>query len=572
MIGSNRMSFGGRGFFAKERGATNHLAGPTARPKPAQLIAALVFALSLFAAINAAPRAADPAIALRERFLDAAGLPSETVYATSHGILPAPGSETFNWKVVFKLSYKTADLARLKDVQPLHTDCYFIRTRKYTAQNRAEPVWDGRVFHAGQKLRVATFTSKGERVFGHIDQHSRVVRSKDADLSVNLPDLAGVEYNPFTGQLWRRAPGSAIEEQQRFYLPLTLVNSRGEPTRLQFELRATGPGEFELFGHFAEGRITLASCSLAHADMKRSAGYRPRLGLQATMPTDEDTTVFEIPGEIAGDVLDVHGSAIVLRQDVASPVYERKDIGIDGRFEDWRNVRGIADPERDIVSYLQHNADTDLLEFKVTSDAKNLYFYTRVAGRHGNTGPPRDRYYFYVYIDADRDPTTGYVPTREDDCYYGVALGDDCEAQFEFIGGRFVKTFFGFAGRSTEKDILAGRATIGPSWYAKHDEQGRLRDGYKVEYINRAGRISITEDFKEGTSDDIQIALSPDGSECEMRASLSGFLRDANGKPTIAPGQRIDLAAGVEASGQIHGHRKWGADSTAIVRDYEIGK
>jgi hypothetical protein len=151
-------------------------------------------------------------------------------------------------------------------------------------------------------------------------------------------------------------------------------------------------------------------------------------------------------------------------------------------------------------------------------------------------------------------------------------LGDDCEAQFEFVGGRFVKNFFGFAGRSTEKDILAGRATIGPSWYAKQDEHGRVRDGYKVEYINRAGKISITEDFKEGTSDDIQIALSPDGSECEMRVAMSGFLKDSNGKPTIASGQRIDLAAGVEASGQIRGNSKWSADSTAVIRGYQIGR
>ncbi len=177
-----------------------------------------------------------------------------------------------------------------------------------------------------------------------------------------------------------------------------------------------------------------------------------------------------------------------------------------------------------------------------------------------------------MYIDADRDPTTGYVPSRDDDCYYGVTLGDDCEAQFEFIGGRFVKTFFGFAGRSKEKDVLSGRVALGPSWYNRHDEQGRLRDGYKVEYTRREGAISITEDFSEGTSDDIHVALSPDGSECEMRAAMSGFLQNADGKPIIAPGQRIDLAAGVEASGQARGNSKWGADSTVIVRGYSIAK
>jgi hypothetical protein len=113
---------------------------------------------------------------------------------------------------------------------------------------------------------------------------------------------------------------------------------------------------------------------------------------------------------------------------------------------------------------------------------------------------------------------------------------------------------------------------LGPSWYNRNDEQGRLRDGYKVEYIRRGGRISITKDLSEGTSDDITIALSPDGSECEMRALMSGFLVQGNGEPIIAAGRSIDLAAGVEASGRIRGNTKWGADSTAILRGYSISK
>jgi hypothetical protein len=288
------------------------------------------------------------------------------------------------------------------------------------------------------------------------------------------------------------------------------------------------------------------------------------------MIESEPTTWLEIRGEIANDVLETTGPQLVLKSELQTSKTRRPQITIDGRFDEWRNIRGITDPEGDTVSYLQYNRDTDLLEFKVANDDDYLYFYTRVAGRHGNTAQGRDRYYFYVYIDADRNPTTGYIPTRDDDCYYGVTLGDDCEAQFEFIGGRFVKTFFGFAGRSTEQDVLSGRVEVGPSWYNRHDEQGRLRDGYKVEYIRRSGEISITEDFKEGTSDDIVIALSPDGSECEMRAALSGFLRDKAGKPIIAPGQRIDLAAGVEASGQARGNSKWGADSTVAIRGYTI--
>jgi hypothetical protein len=245
-------------------------------------------------------------------------------------------------------------------------------------------------------------------------------------------------------------------------------------------------------------------------------------------------------------------------------------VQIDGRFDDWRSVPGIADPRGDIVWYLQYNPDTDLLELKVTNDGEFLYFYTRVAGQHGRTAPGRDRYYFYIYMDVDRDASTGYSPTRDDDCYYGVTLGDDCEAQFEFVGGRFVKTFFGFTGLGTEKEVLAGKLALGPSWYSRTDAHGRERDAYKVEYVHRAGQRTITEDFTEGTSDDIVIALSPDGSECEMRAALSGFLKDAHGKPLVAVGQSIDLAAGVEASGGAAGNTAWGADSTAIIYGYRL--
>ncbi len=517
--------------------------------------------------------AADPGVALRERYLGPTGLPFETAYAQSHGILPASGTERFGWRTVFKLTYRTADLARLNDARAVHTDCYFVRTRKYVAPNRIQPVWDGRVYAIDDRLVVAAYTPKGERVIGKIDEQSSVVLHKNTDKSIVMPDLDGVQFNPFTGQLWRRATGGEIQEQQRFYLPLALVNRHGTLGHPELKVVEANGNQFSLVTSSGNRQVTLASCALGDGkNAKCSRGFSPGLGPGCSMVVDEPTTVFEIPAEISTDVLETHSSQLNLLKDLPSAAPSRPLVKIDGRFDEWRNVGGVSDPEGDIVSYLQYNPDTDLLEFKVTNDKEYLYFYTRVAGQHGNTAKGRDRYYFYVYIDADRDPTTGYVPSRDDDCYYGVTLGDDSEAQFEFIGGRFVKTFFGFTGRSTEKDVLSGRVALGPSWYNRYDEQGRLRDGYKVEYIRRAGKISITEDFSEGTSDDITIAISPDGSECEMRAALSGFLQNADGKPIIAPGQRIDLAAGVEASGQARGNSKWGADSTVILRGYLIAK
>jgi hypothetical protein len=533
----------------------------------------LSFVLGLIVTPMVAQSMADPGAALRERFLGPTGLPSETAYAQSHAIFPVPNTESFNWQVVFKLTYRSADVARLNEATAVHTDCYFIRGRTYVAAQRVQPVWDGRVYQANDRLEVAAYTTEGERNFGRIDERSRVVRTTDANGPIAMPDLDEVEYNPFTGQLWRGVRGGDIEEQQRFYLPLTLVDLHGKPVNPDFKIVQAKGGEFSLVARSGETEIPLATCTLTNeGDAKRSGGYTPVVGPGFTLLTSEPTTVFEVPGRIAADRLETPAAQLVLRRKLPTATSAEPIVQIDGDFDEWRSIPGIADPERDIVSYLQYNPDTDLLEFKVTNDDQYLYFYTRLAGRHGNTAAGRDRYYFYIYMDVDRDPTTGYLPTRDDECYYGVTLGVDCEPQFEFIGGRFVKTFFGFAGRSTEKDVLRGRVALGPSWYNRDDEKGRLRDGYKVEYTRRAGQTSITKDLAEGMSDDITIALSPDGSECEMRAAMSGFLQNAAGKPIIAPGQRIDLAAGVEASGLIRGNSKWGADSTAIIRGYSIAE
>lgn len=516
---------------------------------------------------------------MRERFVGADGLPSETAYALARQIAPAPGSESFSWRAVFKLAYRTSDLGRLADAEILYTDCYFVCIRRYQAPRRVQPVWDGRVYQADGKLIVGAYTrTYGERVAGDVDLESGAVRMKPNALSIEIPDLSGAQYNPFIGQLWRSMSGGEIVEEVQHYLPLRLANAKGVQVHPDFRITRSAGNKLLLVASDEQGEVILATGNLEQLNLaSRTASCTPGLGPSCTMISDQPMTILELPGEIARDAVDANSGMLVLQEEATrtastAPAAKRPDIHVDGRFDEWRSVQGVADPRGDIVSYLQYNPDADLLDFKCSSDDENLYFYTRVAGQHGRTAPGRDRYYFYIYIDADRNPTTGYSPTRDDDCYYGVTLGDDCEAQFEFVGDRFVKTFYGFTGLGTEKEVLAGNVALGPSWYSRHDEQGKLRDAYKVEYVRRAGVITITEDFTEGTSDDIVIALSPDGSECEMRAALEGFLRDKQGKRLIAAGQRIDLAAGVEASGEAAGNTAWGTDSTAVVYGYEVGK
>lgn len=551
----------------------------SAAPARCAWLAAVAIA-SLAGAAPSPARAADPAAAMRERYVGPEGLPSPAAYDKYHGLDAVPGSEAFTWQPVFKVAVRTADLDRLAEAELLATDCYFIRTHRYAAFRQAQIDWNGRVYAEGDRLAVGAYTkSYGERRAGYVDPETGAVQAEpdpDAPADIEFPDFTDVKYNPFTGQLWRSLPGGQIERQQRFYLPLPLTDETGQRiTQASGVVRGPG-GQLSLVASSIGRAIPIATCEL---DLGKAAaqtrGYAPGLAPGCKMVTDEPTTILEIPGTIVNEALDARFAQLGVRRPAANAPFARAPVplapAIDGRFDDWRGIHGIADPQGDLVSYLEYNADADLLEFKVRSDDRYLYTYTRVAGQHGRTAPGRDRYYFYVYIDADRNPATGYSPTRDDDCYYGVTLGDDCESQYEFVGGRFVKTFFGFTGVGTEREVLAGKLTLGPSWYSRNDERGNLRDRYKVEYVHRGGQRSITEDFTEGTSDDIVIALSPDGSECEMRTELAGFLVDANGKPLIAAGQTVDLAAGVEASGAAAGNTAWGADSTAIIYGYKIG-
>jgi len=138
------------------------------------------------------------------------------------------------------------------------------------------------------------------------------------------------------------------------------------------------------------------------------------------------------------------------------------------------------------------------------------------------------------------------------------------------VGNQFVKTFFGFTGIGAEKEVLDGKLKLGPSFYSPTDSEGKQRESYKVEYVNREGKRFITHDYTEGTSEDIVIALSPDASEVEMRVELAGFLKDHNGKMIMPHGEKIDIAVGAEAASDFYGSDSWGADSSPIIYGYEL--
>jgi hypothetical protein len=247
------------------------------------------------------------------------------------------------------------------------------------------------------------------------------------------------------------------------------------------------------------------------------------------------------------------------------------EIAVDGKFDDWRNVTGVDDQRGDLVPYLEYVPDVDLLEFKVAHDDQHIYLYARVAGQVGRSHPDGGRSYFYAYMDVDQNPGTGFLPSRDDECYYGVDIGDDCEVQFEFINNKFCKTFYGFCGLGGDNNVLEQKVTIGKSQYGRFDANGAERAHYKSEYIYRDGVAQITEDLMPGTSDTIRLAVSPDGSEVEIVSTFTGFLKDTEGRPIVGTGQTIDLAAGMESDSKAYvGKSKWGADSTRAIRGYQL--
>ena len=73
-----------------------------------------------------------------------------------------------------------------------------------------------------------------------------------------------------------------------------------------------------------------------------------------------------------------------------------------------------------------------------------------------------------------------------------------------------------------------------------------------------------------GTSEDIIIALSPDGTEVEVKAELAGFLKDISGTMLLYKGKIIHIAVGTEGSSDHYGTDTWGADSSPVIYGYEI--
>ena len=514
--------------------------------------------------------------------------------------------------MTFELTFANRDLVWLGDpgsptamvyiqtgARPIATDLVVTTLVESHQTLRRNYMHEARIAGDEESRVVYAFTKNREQVIGAIDKTGRFLPNdfyaKQRDLLPTWPtDASLLAYDASQNVLYYEVevPGPVVTESLDF-LPLELFDTQGQivvgryaieyvasqkpggrPSVVSLTFQNGGPSialaKAALPGAFRRNDVQLDSFDNHSGTYLTDSAYREDADLPRKV---EPSVTFKIAGKFTSAVR-IDGKTLALAE--ALPAADPLDaapakIVIDGKFDDWRNVSGVDDRRGDLVPYLVYVPDVDLLEFKVAHDDKHIYLYARVAGQVGRSHFGGGRSYFYAYMDVDRNPATGFLPSRDDDCYFGVDLGDDCEVQFEFVNSTLRKTFYGFCGIGGDDNVLKQKVTIGKSQYGRLDEQGVERANYKAEYIYRNGVTEITEDLKLGTSDTIRMAVSPDGSEVEVVSDFAGFLTDPQGRPTVALGQTIDIAVGMECDSKAYrGKTRWAADNTAIIRGYHL--
>ena len=286
-------------------------------------------------------------------------------------------------------------------------------------------------------------------------------------------------------------------------------------------------------------------------------------------------------------------SALIMGAPVASEPIHR--ITLDGNFDDWAAVPSYTDPaddqhdtdhtgEFDVPAYVDHE-DVDLLEFKFTHDEDNLYAYFRARGEIGRTqssafGTP-GRYYVIVTIDVDNDDSTGY-PLHEGG-YYPTTPGYDMNMEVEFFDDAFNTGHYLNHGCLDNAEFLQAQMEQSNGWV---NVKAGTYDWYTQwvwfdtplgqpgEIILPTGEAIIWVTDRGPAYPDciIEIALSADGHEAEMKAPFRGFMLDAPaGNPIMALGKTIDISFSLEASSELAAGGQWASDTADPIVGYVLG-
>lgn len=406
---------------------------------------------------------------------------------------------------------------------------------------------------------------------------------------------AGVDFIPRSGTLYF-APGQVV---QTITVPI-IGDTLFEADESVF-IVLSNPRNAAITDGLGEGTILnddltqpLVSLSASNSTMAENGGT---VTLTATLsaPVDHDVIV----------ELEYSGTAIHTTDFIATSV--AAPISIDGDFSDWHanpNIQFYSDPfgdEHDTDTTGENNTplpvdhpDVDLLEFAVTHDDENLYFYFRATGQIGRTqiedlanGLAAGRYYIIVTIDVDQDDTTGY-PLHEGG-YYPTTTGYDMNAEVEYFNGAFNTGHYLNHGATNEAELLQAFLDQSQGQYVPGgDIQGPYDPGfvnvlpgsyeyysqwvYKENDPNNGGQDSVTfvKDRGPVVLGIITGAGSADGHEYEFVAPYKGFLVDALGNPIVDIGKILDLSFSLEASSELAPGGQWGSDTADPINGYVL--
>lgn len=285
-------------------------------------------------------------------------------------------------------------------------------------------------------------------------------------------------------------------------------------------------------------------------------------------------------------------------------------IKIDAQFNDWADVPSYTDPEDDThdcdgetVDYkFKHvkHPDVDLLEFKFTHDDEAIYAYFRAKGaigrtigpgrkqrttrrnvrrgRRSNSGNALGRYYAILTIDLDENDETGY-PVHEGG-YYPTTPGYDVNAEVEWYGGAFNTGHYLNHGCLNEAEKTRAFREQSSGKYRKGNDgpypAGFLRilpgtyDFYTQWVYHKNDTITFVRDKGPVVHGIVTGALSEDRHQCEVRFPMIGFLKDKDGKPNMAIGQKIDISFSLEASGELAPGKDWASDTADPINGYVL--
>lgn len=266
-------------------------------------------------------------------------------------------------------------------------------------------------------------------------------------------------------------------------------------------------------------------------------------------------------------------------------------IVIDGQFDDWSNVRSFTDPagdthdtdhkERNDTPTPVEHPDADLLEYRVTHDDENLYFFFRSRGQiartqKGAAGQEAGRFYAIVTIDVDDNDESGYWV--HEGGYYPTSRGYDVNAEIEFFDGEFNTACYLNHGAVNERELHQAFLDQSSGKYRAGFDgpypQGFMRvlpGTYKhyTQWVPHAdGTLTFVRDKGPVVNGIASAAVSRDGHRLEARFPLKGFLKDQNGRAIIATGRKIDLSFSLEASGELAPEGKWASDTAAPIQGY----